>query len=170
MDNIICCLILGDQGYNFWFCKYCTHTGNCNIFFEFQPTFAHLIQIHFHGTCHHFQKSSGSCRTFVIHNKVCNCTVLIQSDHLAVLSANINNSTDFRIQEMRTSCMTGDLCDTLITIFNSCTSVSGSNQRINIFSLQSGLLQCFCQGTVCSDSSPCSCRQDNTGHNLMIFI
>ena len=71
---------------------------------------------------------------------------------------------------MCASGMTGDLCDTLITILNSSTSISGGNQRINVFSLQIGLFQRLCQRTVCTNSSTCTCRQDNAGNDFMFFI
>ena len=59
---------------------------------------------------------SGSGCTFIIHDEVGNGSIFIQADDLTILSSDINNGTDFRVQEMCPSCMTGNLRNTLITI------------------------------------------------------
>ena len=170
MDNIICGLILCDQGNHLGFRKYSTHTGNRDIFLKFQPTFTHLVQIHFHGAGHHFQETPGAGSTFVIHNKVCHCTIFVQADHLAVLSADINNCAHLWIQKMCPSCMAGNLRNALISILDCSTSITGRHKSIDIFSLQSGFCKCFGQSAFSTDCCTGTCRKDHTGYNFMLFI
>ena len=66
--------------------------------------------------------------------------------------------------------MAGDLCDTFVAIRYRSSSVSRSYNCIDIFSVQTGLSECFFQCTLRTICSPCSCWHDHTGDNLSLSV
>ena len=84
-------------------------------------------------TAHHFDETTCACGTFVVHQEVGNIAFLIQKDGLAVLTADIDNTTDIAAQEMGALGVAGDLGDLLIGLGQQLAAITCGDDIADIF-------------------------------------
>ena len=91
--------------------------------------------------CNHLQEPPGSRRTLVIHDEINNLALFVEPDSLAVLSSNIQNRPDLRIEIVCSLSVAADLRDVFISKRNADPPVSGRYNPRDIFPLKTCLLK-----------------------------
>ena len=170
MNDICHIFILCHERYDLRLCEHGTHTGDHHIVLPFQTSRAHLLQGKSQCSRHHLQETSRSGRTFIVHQEVLDRAVLIDADRLDVLSADVDDSADIRIQIMGAFRMAGDLRDAVITTVDVGTSVSCRINADDLFLFNSRFLHGQLQALLRAHGRSAAGRDDHRGLDLSVLI
>ena len=85
---------------------------------------------------HHLDEASGAGSAFVVHNKVHHIQPIVQQDGFAVLTADVHDCANIRVQKSGSSGMAGDFGDLLICLFQQRPAISGGYGVGNVIIIQ----------------------------------
>ena len=86
---------------------------------------AQLVHPQLQNACHDLQKASGTGGAFVVHDETTHPSLVIQCDDLGVLTADVDDGTGLRQQEVAAQRMGAQFADLLIGVLPAGPAVSG---------------------------------------------
>ena len=163
-------LIVGDQRDDLRLRENRAHTGDLDLLRRRQRDGSQLVQADFQRAGDHLQKASRPGSAFIIHDEVLHFPVLVQMDRFAVLSSDIQDSTDLRIEIMGSFPVTADLRHILVRKLNADPAIPGGHDPGYILPRQPCPLQHFIQRLLRADSGFCPGAHYRKCFNLSVPV
>ena len=136
----------------------------------FQPFHTHFLQGKSQRFRHHFQKTSRSGGTFVIHQEIFHGSLPVDADRFDILPANVDDSADIRIQIICALGMAGNLRDAVIPTVNVGSSISGRIDPHDLLFLNSRFLNRQIQTLLGAHHRTAAGRNNHRRFNFSILI
>ena len=151
MDDIVGILVFRDERNHLRLREDGAGGGNGDILAVLEAVAAHFIEAHFHGSCHHLQKTPGARRALVVHHEAGDPSVPIQYDDLGILPADIDHTAHGGIEIVCSLRVAGDFRDALIRILNCRSAVARGYDPADVLPPQICLAESLLQRPVRAD-------------------